>query len=385
MKTFTACVLTFVLAAFAFCQPVADVKAGMDLAIRSVGGSVSVAGLGTTATTDLPPSILVHISKAAGTLVATVPTGTLFANSGISTTLTFTGAADSTSGGIDWTVTDPAAIGKTITVEYQGVANDITVTGVSGNVFTVAAFVETPIFDPFDSVYRAVSMSMDPSQTSSIVITGTAAGLVPVTVTLTPDFSGIGGEKVTQFVNHVLLSTPTVVSGQTYTGTVFLESAVTSATSVVVTSNLAAAQTVTVPAGQSSAPFNLTVAPLYATTPAYVRAYAFGTVADEPLTALPLLASIVVNNAIAVAGAPVELTINLNAPAPSGGTVVGLHSDDLNFILPSTVTVPSGQKSVTVTATPAVVSTNSSVSGTTETYVSAQYESTVVRAALMLH
>ena len=386
MKKLLLTLLASVLAAASFADTVQDITAGKDLSVRCTSGTFTISGgLGTSASGSLVPSTLVHVTKAANTLVATVPTGTLLNGSGISTNLTFTGAADATTGGINWTVTDPGLVGQNVTVTYNGTPVVVTVTGVSGNVYTVGTHVVSPVFDSFDSVYRGTMLQNDASQTSSVTVTGTAEGIVPVSITINPVFAGMGGEAVTQFVNHVLLSTASVVSGEPYTGTVYLESAVTTNTTVSLSSNLAATSSVVVLAGQKQATFSFTPGAVYSTTPSWIRAIAFGTTADEAITALPLLASISVNTAVPLSGAPVSFTVHLNGNAPTGGLVVHLSTDDQDLVLPSSVTVPAGTNSVSFTATPSVVSTSTSTTGVTETYVSGQNGSTIVRAALLLH
>ncbi len=60
-------------------------------------------------------------------------------------------------------------------------------------------------------------------------------------------------------------------------------------------------------------------------------------------------------------GNPSPCAANLNSPAPAGGTVVNLSSNNSAVTVPSSVTVPAGQTTQSFTATTSQVSADVSV------------------------
>jgi len=394
MKKLLISISATLLAVAAFADPVLDVKAGTDLAVRCSGGTFTIDapdfGASTTSDLILPgtASTLAHIPKAAAGLTASVAMGTLFPALGITTTLTFTGATDATTGGIAWTVSDPTEIGKTISVTYKGVPYSVVVTGISGTVYTVGSALGVPVLDPFDHVYRGTGLLPDPAHVSSVVISGSAEGVIPVTVTLNPDISGIGGASGEQFVLSVNLTGNAVnlVSDVTYTGQVNLElPAVPAGVTVALTGNLfTGLGSVLVPGGKQSVGFSFRAESVGSEVPGWITATAGGHSFTRTLNVLPLLASIEVGTVPAISGAPVEFVIHLNTKAPAP-FVITLHSDDPNLTVPASIPVPLNATSVTFTATPAVVGTGTTLTATTPTYVSATYGGTIVRTLLSLH
>jgi hypothetical protein len=393
MKKFILCLAAGLLGGAAFSTPISDLTAGADLAAKCVGGtySVTVSVVNYSASGSLVPSgvvpTIVHIPKPAAGLVASLPMSTVFPILGLSTNLTFSGAADATTNGIAWTVSDPSAIGTTINIKFGANTYPTTINSVSGTVYTDSNALGVPVLDPFDHNYRGTGFTNDASHTSTVTITGVALGWA-VNITFHPQMAGIGGVPGQQFVLSTTIAGNAVnlVTGQTYNATVNLELPAVQDTVVNFSSNeLGAIAPVTVLKGTSSAPFSFTVNLVYGNLPVWLTASSGGHTFTKSLNALPLLASVAAVTTPTIAGAPVEFAVTLNANAPTGGFLVYLHSDDPNLIVPASVTVLAGAKTVNFTATPAVVSTDTTITGITGTYIEATHGGTVVRSLVTLH
>lgn len=76
-----------------------------------------------------------------------------------------------------------------------------------------------------------------------------------------------------------------------------------------------------------------------------------GDVAAGTLASRAGVAKVTLSPSHITGGDSTEITVNLAQPAPDGGLAVQLKSSDVNaVVIPSTVTIPSGQTSATVTA-----------------------------------
>jgi hypothetical protein len=387
MKRTLTLLASIACVAYACATPESDVSAGTDLALRSVGGSYKVTSEIVSYSGTFSPtySELVHIPKPANGLTASVATASLFPGTDISTTLTFTGATDTTANGIAWSVSDPSVIGKTLNVNVSGTSTPITVSSISGTVYMVASALSYPVEDPFDKTFRGTKLAMDTTKASSVVIGGTVEGF-PVTVTITPNFAAVAGAAVTQFVTEITTETAAPVSGATYTGTVYLNTAATTGgVEVAFAGDIYGDMlSILIPAGQKSGTFKFTTGTIYSVLPGWISASANGFTLNKALSADPILASLAVVTNPAISGAPVTFSVSLNEAAPTGGVKITLHSLDSNLVVPPTVTVLAGEKSATFVATPAVVSTSNSTTTTSYT-VQASYTGTYVSATLTLH
>ena len=74
----------------------------------------------------------------------------------------------------------------------------------------------------------------------------------------------------------------------------------------------------------------------------------------------PALAQVTANPAIVIGGTNAVGTVTLTAPAPSGGAVVGLSSNDPSTVVPASVTLPAGAISATFPITTSTVATATS-------------------------
>lgn len=147
----------------------------------------------------------------------------------------------------------------------------------------------------------------------------------------------------------------TVVGGTTATGTVSLNGTAAPAGVVVSISSNSASATVpatfTIPGGASSGSFTINTNVVNATTTAifavtdFVTTHNSLTITPGGLTNLTLSPSTVYGGSNSVG------TITLSAPAPSGGTVVNLSSNDVSAVVPTTVVVSAGATTATFTIT----------------------------------
>ena len=123
---------------------------------------------------------------------------------------------------------------------------------------------------------------------------------------------------------------------------------------------------VTVAAGATTANFAVTTHSVATTTSITISGTFHGT-QTTTLTVLPLaIVSVTLNPSTVIGGTSSTGTVTLGAPAPAGGVVVPLSSNNAAAIIPNSVTVAAGSSSATFTATtiPVSSSTPVTISGT---------------------
>ena len=124
---------------------------------------------------------------------------------------------------------------------------------------------------------------------------------------------------------------------------------------------------VKVPAGASSASFDVSTSIVDTDTSVSLTAFYMGNSRNADLVVRPLLGSVTVSPYRVVAGLPVSGTVTMNGVALPGGTIVALSSDKPFATVPATVTVPEGATSAsfTVNTDPALTADSScNISGT---------------------
>ena len=164
------------------------------------------------------------------------------------------------------------------------------------------------------------------------------------------------------------LSAPAVVSGTTVHGTVTLPAA---AYAGGITVNLMSSDTtvatvpasVIVPAGLTSATFNITTLAVLNSSPITITASSGASVKQDPLTVNPsAVLSVTLSPTSVVGGKNSTGTVKLNGPAPMGGVNVSLSSDTPSVAsTQSTVTVLAGLSSATFPITTVPVSSSIAV------------------------
>lgn len=140
---------------------------------------------------------------------------------------------------------------------------------------------------------------------------------------------------------------------------------------------------VTVPAGAATAVFNVTTLPVTASTPVIISA-SFGgvtqtaslAVTTQPLPG-PTLTSLSLSPPSVIGGSSSTGSVALSAPAPNGGVLVSLSSNNTAVAtVPANVTVPAGHTSAAFTVNSLPVTASTSVD------ISASYAGVTHRASL---
>jgi uncharacterized protein (TIGR03437 family) len=158
---------------------------------------------------------------------------------------------------------------------------------------------------------------------------------------------------------------PSVTSGTTATGSVSLTAAAPgNGAQVLLTSSTPDLQipaSVTVPAGQTSASFAFTASFVANSENVTINGSFNGVTqsATTSITPLPCVAGVSLSSNAVVGGVGLTGTVTLTSPAPSGGMVVNLQSNNTLVQAPASVTVPAGQKSVTFAVTTSATAVSS--------------------------
>jgi hypothetical protein len=146
----------------------------------------------------------------------------------------------------------------------------------------------------------------------------------------------------------IVLSSTTVSGGTPVTGVLTLTTAAPTGGAVITLASSSAAATVpasvTIPAGTNTFSFAITTTAVAASTTitaTYATASQAATLTTTVVTA-PALQSVFLSAGVSIAGVPVQGTITLTAPAPTGGLTVALTSSSPLATVPPTVVIPSG-------------------------------------------
>ena len=194
---------------------------------------------------------------------------------------------------------------------------------------------------------------------------------VPLTVTATP----------AQAPSAVTLNPTSTTGTNGSTGTVTLAAPTSTDTSIALASGIpgiaSVPASVVVPAGSTSATFPISTVAVSTTTTVTITASAGGVTKSADLTVLApagaSLSALTVSPASVAGGASATGTATLNAPAPSGGALVTLSSNNSVATVPTGITIPAGSTSATFTVTTTTTSASTPVTlsgtfgGTTQT------------------
>jgi hypothetical protein len=232
-----------------------------------------------------------------------------------------------------------------------------------------AASVPSSVTIPAGSNSRTFNINTNPVAASTMAtIFASYDGVTPsASLTVTPP-------PVT--VSSLTLN-PTSVRGgpQSSTGTVTLSAAAPSGGARVALSSSSSAAsvpaTVTIPAGASSTNFTVSTQAVAASTAATISASYGGTTRTASLTVTPppsvTISSLTLNPTSVLGGLQFSTgTVTLSGPAPAGGAIVMLSSNNWVAGVPSSVTVPAGSTSAsfTVTTSLVLISTSARISAT---------------------
>jgi glucose/arabinose dehydrogenase len=162
------------------------------------------------------------------------------------------------------------------------------------------------------------------------------------------------------FVTGVAANPANVIGGTSMTGTVSLSvPAPAGGLTVSLSSSHAAVQvppSVAVLAGSSTASFPVTTSPVVTSVSAVLTATLNGSVhATLNLIPPPAVIGLTFNPSFVVGGSTAAGTVTISVPAPSGGTVVALSSDNGAVSVPPSVTVPEGSTTASFSAATAPV------------------------------
>ena len=254
-------------------------------------------------------------------------------------------------------------------------------TTVTGNVSFVSPLQSITTFNVTSSDTSAVTV---PATVNAS--TGSTGVTIPIThlavstqkvVTITVQNATFGTTTATLTVNpnssvdlsSVSVNPTSVTGGTNVTGTVTLTGVAPAGGTVVNLSSsngaaMGVAGSVTVPAGSSSQTFNVTTGPVASDTTATLTATLGATTRTATLTVLtPVLTALSTDVSTIVGGnGNVTGTVTLNGPAPTGGKVVSLSSNNTTVIpIAASVTVPAGQSTATFTVTPTAVASTTAV------------------------
>ena len=231
----------------------------------------------------------------------------------------------------------------TVTLSGSAAAGGVVVALASSNaaVATVPANVTVPAGSTsttFPVITQAVATPVEISITASVEAVSRQA-----TLSVAPPVS----------LSAASLNPPTVVGGQFSTGTVSLSGAAFAGGAVVTlaSSNTAAATvpaSVLVPAGSTSATFQVTTQPVATTTQVVITAISGGITRQAALTVnSPALTAVSLNPGTVIGGTSSTGTVTLNGKAPAGGAVVTLSSSSSVATVAASVQVTAGTSSAT--------------------------------------
>ena len=219
----------------------------------------------------------------------------------------------------------------------------------------------------------ARTFTVSPGATSQTFNINTNSVTSTTSVSLTGDYNGPAGTSVTIYPTPVLASVtiaPDAATGGSTnpTGTVTLSGAAPSGNATVsLSSNSSYASVppnVMITAGTTSTTFTVTTTAPTTQQSATITASYVGSPIQTGLivtpASTPVLASIA-TNATLIAGTPTVVgatsgtitgTVTIDGPAPSGGAMVTLFSNDTSAVqVPATVTIPATSTSTTFTVT----------------------------------
>jgi uncharacterized protein (TIGR03790 family) len=163
------------------------------------------------------------------------------------------------------------------------------------------------------------------------------------------------------------LSPDFVVGGRTSVGTITLDAPAPAGGAVITftTSNSGVASApdpVAVPAGATSATFNVTTHTVVSYLPAIITAFYPGGDISSTLLVAPLLNSVELNPRSVTGGATSTGRVWLNDTAPAGGALITLSSQNPSVAaVPASILVPEGQTSATFNVTTNSVASNTGV------------------------
>ncbi len=232
------------------------------------------------------------------------------------------------------------------------------------------------------------SVTILAGQKTAVFVINTNTLIADTTVNISATLQGFTQSsplKVAASLLSTLTLNPTKLNGgATSTGTITLSGTAPAGGFVVTltSSNTALATvpaSIVVPAGASSANFNIATSPVGTNTPVTISGALGGANRSAVLTLLSgTLASISLTSTTTIGGVSVTGTVALTEAAPAGGALVGLTSNIAAAVVPASVTVPAGATTATFTIL------TSPVSALATATIAASYNLTTKNTSLVI-
>ncbi len=369
----------------------ASVQGGTSVTANTVtlNGPAAPAGAVVTLTSSSPAAVVpASVTVAGGGTVSPAFTITTTAVSA-STPITISATYGSITATAALTVQPPSP--STLTISQASVLGGTSVTAntvtLSGPAPSGGAVVTLNSNSPAAAVPASVTVAAGATVTPSFTITTTAVSAsTPVTISATYGGVTATGALTVQppSPSAVNLSPASVLGGTSTTlNTVTLNGPAPAGGAIVtLASNNPAAvvpASVTVAAGATVSPaFTITTTLVSTSTPASISATYNGVTVPATLTVGPLMPTVVTLASTSVlGGVSTTATVTLNGPAPAGGAIVTLASNNAAATVPASVTVAGS-----ATVSPSFTISTTAVTATTPVTISATYNGVTVAATL---
>ncbi len=274
------------------------------------------------------------------------------------------GVLKSTDGGVSWNATGLTGVGV-LSLVIDPLTPTTLYAGTSGGVFKSSDGGSNWSSTGLTGIGDVLTLAIDPL-TPTTLYAGTGTSGVYKSTNSGGNWSPTGSITWPHNISSISVNPTSVVGGSPSTGTVSLSAAAPTGGAVIALGsdpwNVATVPTtVTVPAGATTADFNVSTSPVTGSIEATIWGLYGGASTSAVLTVTaPSLVSFTLNPALVTGGAASTGTVILSMAAPAGGTVVTLFSGN-PFVatVPVSVTVPAGATSVNFTvSTSSVTASN---------------------------
>ena len=337
-----------------------------------VGGNSST---GTVTLSGPAPADGISIALSSNNPSATVPATVTVAAGSSATTFTVTTIAVASSATATITasynsVNKTSLLTITPVIALSAVSlNPTTVTGGNSSTGTVTLNAAAPtggipvaLSSNNSSAVVPASVTVSAASSTATFTLTTTAVASSATATITASYNSLNKTAAINItpviaLSAVSLNPTTITGGNSSTGTVILSApAPAGGIAVALSSNNSSAvvpASVTVSGGSSTATFTVTTKTVTSSTAATITANYSGLNRTAILTMTPAisLSSVSQNPATVTGGTSSTGTATLNAPAPTGGILVALSSNNPSATVPASVTVAAGSSVTTFTVT----------------------------------
>ncbi len=352
--------------------PTSVVGGKTSAAMLTISSKAGSAGFTVTLSSSNPNATVpstVKVPSGATTVGFTVTTKTV----GIDAMSTISGMANGVTVSKDLTITGPRILSVTVSAPTTNGGSPLT----SKITLTSAA--------PVGGIDVSFASTNSAATVPSIVHLNAGVSFASVTVTTVPVATNATG-SLTASLNgssasaSLLVVAPSLTTftaspasttgGGNIIGSVTISgNAPSGGYPVAVTSSSSAAMppaVVVIPSGLKTTTFTIMTSPVSASTGATISAKANGVTKTASITVIPpVLVSVQLAPSTVIGGVSSNLTVGLNAPAPSGGVNVTLMSSSGNAMVASSLMIPGGSKSAstTVGTLPVAANATASISG----------------------